>query len=190
MGGIQIMANYLPYYWIRHNAIPTEICDIILTERQAMLDSDAGIGLNNDPTPNTIRKTSIAWAQKNHWLEGIMLNNAYYANREANWNLDLSTNEQVQLAKYETGHFYDWHMDTFLLADTPTCRKLTIVALLNDPSEFTGGNFELQNCDSSQLILQKGSLIVFPSYLQHRATQVTSGTRFSAALWVHGPTFK
>jgi predicted 2-oxoglutarate/Fe(II)-dependent dioxygenase YbiX len=65
-----------------------------------------------------------------------------------------------------------------------------VIALLNDPSEFTGGDFELQNSDSAGLILKKGSVIAFPSYLSHRATKVTSGTRYSAALWVHGPNFK
>lgn len=184
------MSTYLPYYWIRHNAIPDALCDVILDERKNLADADAGIGMDNNTKPNTIRKTSIAWAPRNHWLEGIMLNNAYYANRESGWNLDVTSNEQAQLAKYETGHFYDWHMDTFLMANTPTCRKLTIVALLNDPSEFTGGNFELQNCDSTELALKKGSVIAFPSYLQHRATRVDSGTRYSAALWLHGPTFK
>jgi PKHD-type hydroxylase len=119
-----------------------------------------------------------------------MFNNAHYANRETGWNMDVATCEQVQLAKYETGHFYDWHQDTFFLTDDSTCRKITVVALLSDPKEFTGGDFELQNCDTSQLILKKGSLVAFPSYLNHRATAVTSGTRYSAALWVHGPNFK
>jgi PKHD-type hydroxylase len=184
------MANYLPYYWIRHNAIPTDLCESILTERKAMADAEAGIGLNNDVASNGFRKTGIAWANRNHWLEGVMLNNSYYANREAGWNMVVDQCEQVQLAKYETDHFYDWHQDTFMLANTATARKLTAIALLNDPSEFTGGDFELQNSNSAELVLKQGSIIVFPSYLNHRATKVTSGTRYSAALWVHGPAFK
>jgi predicted 2-oxoglutarate/Fe(II)-dependent dioxygenase YbiX len=184
------MPNYLPYYWIRHNAIPKSLCEIMLQERQQMSDAQAGVGMNNETAPNGLRKTGIAWAERNHWLEGIMLNNARYANRETGWNMELDTCEQVQLAKYETGHFYDWHQDIFFLADTSTCRKVTVVALLNDPTEFAGGDFELQNCDSSGLVLEQGSLIAFPSYLNHRATQVTAGTRYSAALWVHGPNFK
>jgi len=184
------MANNLPYYWIRHNAIPEQLCDIMLIERQQMVDAEAGIGINNEIAPDGLRKTSIAWANRNHWLEGIMLNNAYYANRETGWNMDISTCEQVQLAKYKTGHFYDWHQDTFFLTDGDTCRKVTVIALLSDPKDFAGGDFELQNCDSAQLVLKKGSVIAFPSYLNHRATAVTKGTRYSAALWVHGPNFK
>ena len=136
------MANYLPYYWTRHNAVPPELCDMILAERQQMTDADAGVGMNNETAPDNLRKTSIAWAERNHWLEGIMFNNARYANAETGWGMDFGSYcEQVQLAKYETGHFYDWHQDTFFLTDAPTCRKITVVALLNDPSEFTGGDF-------------------------------------------------
>ena len=184
------MANYLPYYWTRHNAVPPELCDMILAERQAMSDAPAGVGINNETAPDGLRKTSIAWAPRNHWLEGIMLNNMFYANRETNWNLDFGVHtEQVQLAKYETGHFYDWHKDTFFLTDAPTCRKLTSLALLNDHSEFSGGDFQIQNVRET-INLKKGSVIVFPSYLDHRATEVTAGTRYSAALWIHGPNFK
>ena len=108
------MARNLPYYWVRENAIPHELCDMIVAERQTLIEKAAGVGLNNQAPPDNLRKTSVAWADRNHWLEGILLNNAHYANREAGWNIDVSShyNEQVQLAKYETGHFYDWHKDT------------------------------------------------------------------------------
>ena len=185
------MARNLPYYWVRENAIPHELCDMIVAERQTLIEKAAGVGLNNQAPPDNLRKTSVAWADRNHWLEGILLNNAHYANREAGWNIDVSShyNEQVQLAKYETGHFYDWHKDTFFLTTAETCRKLTSLALLNDHSEFSGGDFQLQNVRET-INLKKGSVIVFPSYLDHRATEVTSGTRYSAALWIHGPNFR
>ena len=184
------MSQYLPYYWIRHQAIPVELCKLVLAERQQLTSADAGLGINNEVTNNNMRRTNIAWAPANHWLEGVMLNNARYANRETGWNMDIDTCEQVQLARYDTEHFYDWHVDTFFLADAPTSRKITVVALLNDASEFEGGDFELQNCDSSGLRLAQGSIVAFPSYMSHRATAVTSGTRYSAALWIHGPAFR
>jgi PKHD-type hydroxylase len=184
------MAQYLPYYWIRHGAVPVELCNQVLREREQLASADAGVGINNETPADSHRKTNIAWAPANHWLEGIMLNNALYANRETGWKMQLDTCEQVQLARYDTGHFYEWHVDTFFLADTPTARKLTAVLLLNDPAEFSGGDFELENCAADGLRLQQGSLVVFPSLSRHRATQVTQGTRHSAALWVHGPTFR
>ena len=34
-----------------------------------------------------------------------------------------------------------------------------------------------------------GTVIVFPSWIQHRVTPVTSGTRKSVSLWLIGPKF-
>ena len=34
---------------------------------------------------------------------------------------------------------------------------------------------------------QQGSILVFPSQLEHRVWEVTSGTRFSLVAWIGGP---
>jgi PKHD-type hydroxylase len=38
--------------------------------------------------------------------------------------------------------------------------------------------------------LVKGSMIAFPSILEHRVTPVLSGVRYSATMWFNGPRFK
>jgi PKHD-type hydroxylase len=182
--------SYLPHFWIRHNAVPSELCELLLKEREQLVQQEATIGIEGQNQNNNLRKTNIAWLQKNHWLEAVMLNNINYANKEAGWNFIATEPEQVQMAKYEQEGFYDWHIDTFFLSNTPTDRKLTAIILLNDPSEFEGGHLEIQNSGVDFVPLQKGSIVVFPSYLQHRATPITKGTRYSAALWLHGPSFR
>ena len=37
---------------------------------------------------------------------------------------------------------------------------------------------------------QKGMCIIYPSFLPHRVTKVTKGTRNAIVGWIHGPTFK
>jgi PKHD-type hydroxylase len=182
--------SYLPYFWIRHRAISKEQCDLVLAERKTMQTKDAGVGINNEVDPSAMRKTNIAWAPANHWLEGVMFNNAMYANRECNWNFEATLTEQVQLAQYSKGNYYGWHIDTFFLSNTPVDRKLSIIILLNDPSEFEGGQLQIENSGVDHVPLEKGSIVVFPSYLPHQATEVTKGTRYSGALWVSGKTFK
>jgi PKHD-type hydroxylase len=182
--------NYLPYYWIRHNIISSEMCDLVLQERKLMPVVDAGVGVDNEGDTSGVRKTTIAWAPRNHWLEGVMLNNIMYANRETTWNFCVDTPEQVQIAEYAAGNFYDWHVDTFLLANQPFDRKLTAVLQLNDSSEFEGGHLQIKDSGVDSVPLKKGSIAVFPSYLTHRATEVTAGVRYSAALWVSGKSFR
>lgn len=178
--------NYLPYYWIRHKAVPLPMCDMALLERQHMETKDAGVGIANEGDTASIRKTNIAWAQRNHWLEGVMFNNMLYANREANWNFQISGAEQVQLAEYSEGNYYGWHTDTFFLNNTGLDRKLTAVVQLNNPSEYEGGQLQIEGSGVDYIPLEQGSIVVFPSYLRHQATEVTKGVRYSAALWATG----
>ena len=39
-------------------------------------------------------------------------------------------------------------------------------------------------------ILPKGSIVIFPSYIWHRVSPVTKGTRLSLVQWNLGPGFK
>ena len=182
--------NYLPFFWIRHNIFPEPMNDFVLLERMGMPVQEAGVGIANEGDASQIRKTEIAWAPRNHWLEAVMLNNIMYANREAGWNFQIDSCEQVQMAKYDEGHYYGWHVDTFFMNSTGQDRKLTAVLQLNDPSEYEGGELQIEGSGVDSIPLKKGSIVVFPSFLRHQATKVTKGTRYSAALWSTGKVFR
>jgi PKHD-type hydroxylase len=62
--------------------------------------------------------------------------------------------------------------------------------LLNDPAEFTGGEFQIRLYSEYTAPLVKGSVIAFPSFLEHRVVPVTSGVRKSATMWLRGPRFR
>ncbi len=101
--------------------------------------------------------------------------------------------EPIQLGIYtaeDKGH-YDWHVDMFI-SNTNAPRKLSMVLMLSDPSEFEGGELLLKS-DSDEyrsLSLAKGRAWFFPSYMLHKVTPVTKGTRKTLVLWVGGPQFK
>ena len=64
-----------------------------------------------------------------------------------------------------------------------------------DGTEYEGGNLEfdfgtLSGKDRIKIceeIKPKGSIIVFPSFLPHRVSPITKGTRYSLVLWSLGP---
>ena len=63
--------------------------------------------------------------------------------------------------------------------------------LLN--SDFEGGEFEISLDEASKdndMKLDKGSIIVFPSFIEHRVKPVTKGTRYSLVMWNLGYPFK
>lgn len=88
------------------------------------------------------------------------------------------------------GHL-EWHMDT---ASTPQAieRKLSFSILLNDPSEWTGGDleFSLGQINRPLKNAQAGDGVIFPSFVYHRVKPVTSGVRYSIVAWLRGPRFR
>ena len=88
------------------------------------------------------------------------------------------------------GH-YDWHMDVGP-GKVPSMRKISYTLILN-PDEYEGGELTFhigRNFDEPFPGQDEaGSMIIFPSYLVHKVTHVTSGTRYSIVGWAHGNSF-
>jgi PKHD-type hydroxylase len=119
-----------------------------------------------------------------------MLATAIAGNRACQWEFHVTDNENIQFAEYGPEQHYHWHVDVFPLSGLPLDRKLTVVCLLNDPAEFTGGEFQIRLYSEYTAPLVKGSVIAFPSFLEHRVVPVTSGVRKSATMWLRGPRFR
>ena len=76
-------------------------------------------------------------------------------------------------------------------------RKLSCVISLSDSSEYEGGDlrFDLGSHREDRYhvckeIAPKGSIVVFPSFVYHQVTPVTSGTRYSLVCWNLGKPFR
>ena len=59
-------------------------------------------------------------------------------------------------------------------------------------SNFEGGDFEMVGEGERGGVprLEEGSVIVFPSFIEHRVTPVTKGIRYSLVAWFVGQPFK
>ena len=115
------------------------------------------------------------------------------------YNFDLNGYNCFQYGEYraeDRGH-YNWHLDSHIgqLSDNQfEQRKLSLTLLLNDPEkDFTGGDFQFNFMEENSAVtvgLKKGTIIIFPSFLIHRVTEVTSGVRKSLVAWIVGPNFR
>ena len=109
------------------------------------------------------------------------------ANREC-FGVQLNRYFEFQVSKYSKGDFYDYHMDSNIY-DNSSQRKLSVTVQLSDSLDYVGGDFEF-NKDIGKLdqnkMRQKGTILVFPSFLYHRVTEVTKGERFSLVGWYEG----
>ena len=97
--------------------------------------------------------------------------------------------EGFQFTRYDApGGKYDQHIDRGLNTWT---RKLSFTLQLSDPKDYVGGDLELYyGKDPTVPTKEQGFVTVFPSYVLHRVTPVTKGTRYSLVAWITGPSFK
>lgn len=77
-------------------------------------------------------------------------------------------------------------------------RKISMTLNLNQPGDYEGGNLKFDyghHSDNERFyecteIRPQGSIIVFPSFIDHCVTPITSGTRYSLVMWALGEPFK
>jgi PKHD-type hydroxylase len=179
-------------YWQHEAGLDPEFCAFVLsrinwekTKTVASIHRD-----DKKVLDETIRKTDVVWDTPDSVIGVFMHAYIKDVNIKAEWNFDITHATEVQIARYKNdGGHYTWHRDT-LAPVNGMQRKLSMVVLLNDSSEFEGGKFELENENDFLGLHKAGSIVVFPSYLNHRVTPVTKGTRYTATCWINGPAFR
>jgi PKHD-type hydroxylase len=66
-----------------------------------------------------------------------------------------------------------------------------MVIQLSEPNEYEGGDLQLlSGSEPTTADKAKGKVVMFPSYMLHRVTPVTSGIRKTLVVWITGPSFK
>jgi PKHD-type hydroxylase len=160
--------------------------------------ANAGLGFDGSTHNNGARSSEIRWINPNDPSSRFITDVLWYYAREANRNafgFDIDYLPDIQYTKYtaDDNGKYDWHHDTFWANPTAYDRKISIVIQLTDPSEYEGGDFEIDSQYAqmpADQIRAKGSVMVFPSFLLHRVTPVTKGVRRSLVSWIQGPKFR
>lgn len=186
---------------IYENEFSDAECDWIIQESEKVLDiNNAVVGEEGDKE-SSYRKSKTGFIHYNNpdhnelWnvVSSKLWNVVNDANR-TNFGFDVSYLDSVQYTVYhDGGDHYDWHIDTFL--DTPNAfhRKLSVTVQLTNSNEYTGGDFKLRDGTGQELpehVKDKGSVLIFPSFLLHKVTPVTSGTRRTLVAWFEGKRFK
>lgn len=98
--------------------------------------------------------------------------------------------KENHFVQYDVDGKFDAHSDIIWRADVDNLdknpvRKITCVTLLND--DFTGGKLALWYTGQRYSFpFNKGDVIMFPSYVQHKVDPVESGVRYSLVSWSYG----
>ena len=128
------------------------------------------------------------WIFDRIWKHTIICNREWFR-------FNINKLEYIQFAKYnsETNDHYAKHIDVFWMNNDPIFhRKISCVVQLSDPSTYEGCDFKLWNVGeepSKESIRKQGTGIFIPSFVEHQAMPILSGTRYSLAAWIEGPKF-
>jgi len=154
------------------------------------LQPESATTFNNADT--SVRSSKVSWLDNDSQIKEQMWSYVSQANIKA-FGFEILNKSPFQYTEYhasEGGH-YDWHTDINWNGDTNFDRKLSVTVQLSDPFDYEGGGFEFNECQSPGIESRaKGTVLVFPSYLQHRVLPITSGCRRSLVAWYEGPRFR
>lgn len=104
------------------------------------------------------------------------------------WRFDLTHLANVEVLRYRPSGHYVQHVDNGIGFQT---RKLSVVVMLSDPDDYKGGKLQLIGKAKPDVApSERGTVVVFPSWLLHKVTPVTAGERRSMTAWVQGPAFR
>jgi len=178
------------YYWFEHAFNGQEL--EWLENLQNLYNFETASTIAGDT--NDFRKSKIKWMHHDNasaWVYDRLKDLSVEANSVWKFNLHTIV-DSIQYTEYyatENGH-YTWHQD--FGPGGPSLRKISITVQLSGPDEYERPDLEYWRGgnDIERAPRDKGVVFIFPSYMMHRVTPVTKGTRRSFVLWVGGEHYK
>lgn len=193
---------FLPSMHVDKGFFSPEECDVICNTC-----GNLGLGEGQLFSGNDIyqtRKAKTAFINQpdanTQWLFDKFNNLIGYYN-DTLFGLDLTGYDYFQYAEYDINGKHNFHMDIAMNTPEPISyrinehlRKLTIVLMLNQQGvDFEGGDFQVNLSEERLPVtvnMDKGNVLLLPSFLLHRVTPITSGLRKTLVTWVIGPKFR
>ena len=194
-------------WWCFDEALDKETCNKIKDLKNDEWEKGrvySSIGFTGEKKDDDRRITDVSWTS-DQWLYDLIWPYMETANYNSGWRYDIKSAEGMQITRYKKKGFYGFHRDGggdhFSTHDAPEnnfkhgrVRKLSMSILLND--SYEGGRFEISSYDKEKCTIsapefnKAGSIIIFPSYTEHRVSPVTKGVRYSLVVWFLGSPFK
>lgn len=176
-----------------------EYCDSIL-KRAGTSDFFPGKVNTDGRFRDDLRRSKIKFIQASDsnfkdvfddlWLMALEANRVYF-------NFHISKLDFIQIGRYDSEDRgeYTSHQDVFWLNNDPTFhRKLSCSIQLSDQNLYSGGDLEFVDLPAetppANDIREQGTAIFFPSFVTHRVTPVTKGSRLSLVAWFEGPKWR
>tara|TARA_R100001443_G_scaffold98599_1_gene105640 strand:- start:378 stop:989 length:612 start_codon:yes stop_codon:yes gene_type:complete len=145
---------------------------------------------------NKVRNARINWMSDEKYKDDLMplyeeITGRIRCVNDNHWRWVIDGWEPFQYTEYDEsykGH-YDWHIDYgYKIPQNELSRKLSFSLGISEKDEYEGGELILKmSLDEQTIKLDKGEIIVFPSWMLHKVTPVTKGKRRVIVGWGLGP---
>ena len=147
-------------------------------------------GSNNQE--NQLRKSSVQFisnTKETQWIYDKLAMVVQQCNMQT-YGFDLlGFQEKLQLAQYGPEDHFHWHMD--FGPREISHRKLSITVQLTPENNYEGGDLLFRMNEREMAAPRsQGTVVVFPSFVQHRVTPITSGERHSIVGWASGKPYR
>jgi PKHD-type hydroxylase len=181
----QELSLFQPYA-TAENFLTAQEMDWLIAEHAPLLTEGKLSYGNTDASLRRSRVVLLGPEPKYAWLYNRLWAAVQVCNAQC-FDVDVAgTEPNVQVARYDSAEsgFYDWHYD---FGPAKPERKLSISVQLSNSEDYDGGDLELLYGNApTKLDRTRGAFIIFPSFMLHRVTPVTRGTRWSLVAWILG----
>lgn len=186
------------WWYLKEALFSPRTCQNLVSQATERLQPKrAVVGFGADAAvKNNIRQSTIRWIPNatpfdQIWNRMVQL---FHEANNSHFGFDINLLSEVQFTEYhaEEQGYYKWHEDIDWL-DTASFshRKLSMVVQLSDPRDYEGGELQIKkNTPPQQRLRRQGTVVVFPSFLEHQVTPISKGKRYSLVAWIHGPRFR
>lgn len=170
-------------------------CDMIQMLENFIQIDEIGVSTKNNMVSKT-RRSKAGWIQYENNIEWLFDKIVAYGRKANNevfrFNIEgLHEPFQYTIYEQENEGFYNWHLDIGVYNEMTVTRKMSMSMVLNDPAEYEGGDLEIWGASGVvSAPREQGTPAFFPSFLLHRVTPVTKGTRKSLVVWFGGPNWQ
>ncbi|MDF1698344.1 MAG: 2OG-Fe(II) oxygenase [Saprospiraceae bacterium] len=188
--GLPLKHNFVEFIYYQGLILPHEVDRIrnFWDDEKTVKATMSGENKYNDE----LRQSSVMFIEntpENKWIYDKLASLVIKTNNERFWFDLLGFHHELQLTRYSEGDFFDWHLD--FGAGEISARKLSITVQLSDADEYEGGDLQFMiNKEVVNAPRQKGTIVIFPSFIMHRVTPITKGTRQSIVGWISGPPYR
>lgn len=189
--GLPLKHNFIEFVYYNGLFLPPEI-DRILKFWDDDKTIKATVSGGDGKYKDELRKSSVMFidnTKENDWIYHKLASLAINCNNERYWFDLLGFHQELQLTRYTVGDFFEWHLD--FGAGEISARKLSMTMQLSDPDDYEGGDLQFMvNQNIVTAPREKGTIIIFPSFMMHRITPISKGVRQSIVGWVSGPPYR